>query len=286
MISDQVKIGYMINEASYKLDEVEITESGHRVTGKGKLQRGNEKNRNGRNYLTQDLDREIHAPRQVELLSTGNMLGEAGHPLSKDLVRQQTIDPKNTCVRFLEFWMDGDYVMGKFQGTNNDLGNTFDADLRQGVKPAFSLRALGTVVATREGATVQNLKMITYDYVIYPSHPGAYTEGIVSESAGIWTPQSGFKLTDNMDATKTFMGSFTNEDVVNAIKLQSKNEAAIEFIKDRSHNFHLLKECFDMTNVDTVDMISARKIAITEAGKGTIVMDVEDYIANEIQNYF
>ena len=36
---------------------------------------------------------------------------------------------------------------------------------------------------------------------------------------------------------------------------------------------------------NTVDIINPHKLALTEAGKNTIVMSIEDYIANEIQNY-
>lgn len=283
-------IGYIINESSCLMEDVDIREikgSSNRVQAKGILQTGNERNRNGRIYRTEDLAREIQAPRQRELLAARQMLGHAGHPLSAELIVQQTIDPTKACVNFLKFWMEGDNVMGVFQGTNNDLGNTFDLDLRQGVKPAFSLRALGTVSSTPQGAIVENLKMITYDYVIYPSHPHAYTQGLLNESAvdQSSTPVSNFKFNNNMDASKSFTTGFTNRDVINAMKLQSQNESAISYIKDKSNNYHLLKEAFDMTKIDTIDIISPTKIALTEAGNHTIIMNVEDYIAQEIQNY-
>lgn len=285
------KIGYIINESGYRMDSIDIREfkkAPDRVTGYGILQTGNMKNRNGRIYRTEDLAREIAAPRQQELLRTHNLCGHMSHPLSGDLIVQQTIDPKLCCVRFLTLDMDGDNVVSTFQGTNNDLGETFDKDLRQGVLPAFSLRALGTVRATPEGAMVENLKIITWDYVIYPSHPTAYTQGIISESTTMLseTPQSNFKFTTANDATKSFIKEFTNADVVSAMKAQHTNEsAAFDYIKDKSFNYHLLKEAFDMTKIDMVDLISPNKIALTESGNATIIMNVEDYIAKEIQNY-
>ena len=279
------KIGYILNESAVQVNEVDVVESGgNRVTGKGRLQTGGEKNRNGRIYRTPDLAREISAPRQIELLSTGNMIGEAGHPLAAELARQQTIDPKCACVRYMKFWMEGDDVMGIFKGTNNEYGNMFDMDLRDGVKPAFSLRALGTVSSTPQGAIVENLKLITYDYVIYPSHPGAYTNGIISESAGlIKNKASNFRFNKGMDATKSNIISFTNKDVVNAIK-QIK-ESAVDYIKDKSFNYYLLKESYDMTKIDSVDLISNDKIALTESGNSTIVLNIEDYIQKEIFGY-
>lgn len=284
------KIGYILNESSVCMESVDIREDKNdrtRVTGMGILQTGNEKNRNGRIYRTADLAKEIAAPRQQELLAAKQMCGEAGHPIGADassLVRQQTIDPTKICVRYLKLWMEGDNVMGTFQGTNNALGEAFDKDLRQGVLPAFSLRALGTISSTPQGAVVENLKMITYDYVIYPSHPHAYTKGVINESAGIANAvKSNFTMNSSMDGTRSFIKEFSNKDVVNAIT--SMRESAVDYIKDKSHNFKLLQECYDMTNYDTIDIISPHKIALTEAGKNTIVMNVEDYIANEIQNY-
>ena len=289
------KIGYIINETGYKMEFIDTSNNSiknhkfynpNRLAATGILQTGNMKNRNGRIYRTEDIDREIHAPRQQELLRTGNLVGECAHCISDSLVRQQTIDPKNQCVRFLDLWMEGDNLYSTFQGTNNDYGETFDKDLRIGVLPAFSLRALGTVKATPEGAVVENLKVITWDYVIYPSFVTAYTKGIISESASISdSPVSNFKFTNANDATKSFIYPFNNADVVSAMKAQHTNESAIEYIKDKSFNYHLLKEAFDMTKVDMVDLISPNKIALTESGNATIVMNVEDYIAKEIQNY-
>ena len=284
------KIGYILNESSVCMESVDIREDKNdrtRVTGMGTLQTGNEKNRNGRIYRTDDLEKEIAATRQQEILAAKQRFGEAGHPIGADassLVRQQTIDPTKICVRYLNLWMEGDNVMGTFQGTNNALGEAFDKDLRQGVLPAFSLRALGTISSTPQGAVVENLKMITYDYVIYPSHPHAYTKGIINESAGIANvAKSNFAMNSSMDGTRSFIKEFSNKDVVDAIT--SMRESAVDYIKDKSHNFKLLQECYDMTNYDTIDIISPHKIALTEAGKNTIVMNVEDYIANEIQNY-
>ena len=283
------KIGYILNESSVCMESVDIREdrNSNRVTGIGTLQTGNEKNRNGRIYRTEDLVREINAPRQKELLAAKQLCGEAGHPIGADassLVRQQTIDPTKICVRYLKLWMEGDNVMSTFQGTNNALGEAFDKDLRQGVLPAFSRRALGTISSTPQGAVVENLKMITYDYVIYPSHPHAYTRGVLNESASsIAIPKSNFAMSNAMDGSKSFIKEFSNQDVINAIS--TMRESAISYVKDKSSNFKMLQECYDMTKYDTVDIINPHKLALTEAGKNTIVMSIEDYIANEIQNY-
>jgi hypothetical protein len=118
------------------------------VLAEGIIQEGNHINRNRRFYPTEELSLGIMAPRQQELVSTGNLKGEAGHPLDKSLARQQKIDPNYEQVWYTKLWMDGDLVMANFRGTNNDLGRSFNDDLKDGQKPSFSLRALGRKIHT------------------------------------------------------------------------------------------------------------------------------------------
>lgn len=116
------------------------------VIAEGILQEGNEVNRNRRYYPTQELAAGIMAPKQQELIKSGNFKGEAGHPLDTSLTRQAKIDPTNEQVWYQKLWMDGDYVMAHFRGTNNALGRSFNDDLKDGQRPSFSLRALGSLV--------------------------------------------------------------------------------------------------------------------------------------------
>lgn len=292
---------YIINEAGVTLEDFKLLDSskstmlhnkekfnGHskdRIIGYGVLQTSNEKNRNGRIYLREDLAREIVAPRQQELLKAGQMCGEAGHPIGPDgsnLTRQSTIDPKNVCVRFLKFWMDGNNVMGYFEGTNNHAGETFDKDLRNGITPAFSLRALGTIESSPKGPIVKNLKMITYDYVIFPSHRGAYTKGILTESANCTGPISGFATNSNMDANTSYTTALYTKDLR---KCTSLKEAAIGYVKSNSLNYKTIQESMDLDKIDSIDLINNRHLLLTESGKSAIRMNIEDYIIKELQNY-
>lgn len=150
------------------------------VIAEGVLQRGNEINRNKRYYPVEELKRAVNSPRQKELVESGNFKGEAGHPLDKSLARQSKVDPQCEQVWYTKLWMEGDTVKGHFRGTNNDLGRSFNDDLKDGQLPSFSLRALGSVVNENGRLTVRNLQMVAYDRVYFPSHPGAYTSKIIS----------------------------------------------------------------------------------------------------------
>lgn len=282
-----MNIGYIICEtATTYVDKVNIIKesagSSRRLVAEGVLQTADEKNRNGRWYGKEELFPQIKAPRTMELLKAGYLRAECGHPLSKDLARQQTIDAKLCCAQFLDLWTEGNNVMGRFKGTNNDLGEEFDMDLRDGCFPAWSLRALGTVDETSRGLEVKNLKLITYDNVIYPSHPAAYTKRIVSES----TEELGDYTRKRPEHIVTeSAGGHTYVDNGKGLLVPINNQSVIDYIKTESCSFHKIKESFDLLYETIVPIDNCTKIQMTDRFGSTIVVNLEDYIHNEIMDY-
>ena len=181
--SDQnAAIGCIICEATKNEVEFKITDE-HRngfLVAEGILQEGDEVNRNRRYYPMEELVRAISSPRVQELVESGNLKGEAGHPTDTSLATQAKVDPTLEQVWYLKLWTDGKFVKGRFRGTNNDLGRSFNEDLRCGQKPSFSLRAVGSLVNENGRLTVRKMQMITYDRVYFPSHSKAYTTRIVT----------------------------------------------------------------------------------------------------------
>ena len=266
-------IGYVIIETSLMPDigqnDFKIVQSGDdRVIGEGILQEANMKNRNGRFYDSRDLFPQLTCPRTLELLSTGNMKAENGHPLSKDLVRQQTIDPNNTVAVFLKLWTDGDFVKGQFVGDENEKGAAFDRELRKGRRPSWSLRALGNIQNTKRGAEVKNIKIITYDRVIYPSHDKAYTSGIVSESASMVDTDSRIMIPDN------------DIGMIEPIT----NESVVKYIQAESANMKVFKEFFDLKYDEMKLINNGRQVQLTDKIGSVYVMNLENYIHDEIMN--
>lgn len=250
-----------------------VGESNGRVLGEGVTQEANEKNRNGRFYEDKELFPQLTDKRQLELLSTGNMRAENGHPLSKDLIRQQTIDPNNTVAIFTKFWTEGPLVMARFFGTFNDKGEEFNKELLAGIRPSWSLRALGNIVVTSRGSEVRGIKLITYDRVIYPSHSKAYTKGIVSEAAAVmdtYPVQEGSRLyLDDRDSG--MVAPITNESVIN-------------FIKEQSATVHMIKESFDLIYEDIQVLDNGRSVRLTDCAGGSIIVPLEEAVHQEIQS--
>ena len=262
-------IGYVILEsAPLEVPDAKIiSETGKRVTGEGVLQEAEEENRNGRCYLHNDLLREINCPRTKELLSTGNMIAENGHPMDMAMTRQQTIDPNNEVARFLKIWMEGNKVMAHFKGTNNAKGEAFDQDLREGIKPSWSLRALGSLNNIRGRNIVENLRIITWDRVIYPSHPGAYTTRLVTESA-------------SFEAEKAHINK-VNE---NGLLIPITNDSVLSYIKTESANVKGLLSQIDFM-YESATVIKGNQIRLVAKNGDVFVVNLENHIANELQNY-
>ena len=270
---NNMPIGYVILEsAPLEVPEAKIiTDNGKRVIGEGIIQTAEEENRNGRCYLHSDLLREINCARTIELLSTGNMLSENGHPLDSNMVRQQTIDPNNTVARFLKIWMDGNNVMAQFKGTNNDKGEEFDQDLREGVLPSWSLRALGSLTNKGGRNIVENLRVVTWDRVIYPSHPHAYTTRLVTESTSLSIAEKA--AIDRLN--------HMNE---NGALIPITNEAVLSYIKTESASIKSLLNQIDFMYESTT-LLPGNKVQLVAKTGDIFVINLESHIANEIQAY-
>ena len=271
---------YIICEADINpnLSKVEMGINGKAI-GEGILQTADERNRNGRYYSEEELFPQIVAPRTKELLAAGYLRAEMGHPLSKDLARQSVIDDKLSCARFLTIWTEGKNVWARFVGTNNEYGRAFDLDLKEGCKPAWSLRALGSVMQTSRGAEVKNLRVITWDNVIYPSHPGAYTQRIVNESLAI--------ANEAVTTGTTPTGKIITENDLNgnAFITPIRNEQVLNFLQEQSGNLKFIKECFDFVYKDIVVNEKGTKVFLTTNEGNTLVVPMESYIHNELMNY-
>lgn len=278
---DAKNIGYYIlNEAANPdladAKVVSYSKVGNHVIAEGNLQEVGVKNRNGRIYLKEDLEPELHAPRQKELFAAKQMKGEMGHPdpSKGGLSRQQTIDPTMTCVQFLdEFWMEGDIVRGRFKGTNNQLGEYFNADILEGAKPAFSLRALGSIESKGGQSYVKNLKLITYDHVIYPSHKPAYMTNIVSatnESASLIAESSNIFVVD-----EDYSGL--------AVPITQKK--VIEYVKEESKNLKQVIDTLELVyeNIRLAD--NGNQVILEHVNGDKFIVNLESYIRNDIMDF-
>lgn len=313
---DKTTIGTIILEEAAQSSVIDIIDEGNttedmviqrsngpsRVTALAVLQDADRENRNKRCYALSDLRREVYGDRITELVKHQQLKGEAGHPLSDSVVRQQTIDPKLVCVNHIKVWIDKDLVKCHCRGTNNEYGNAFDQDLRAGETPAFSLRALGNIENINGRSYVKNLRIITWDHVCYPSHARAYTQEVLTESAMEYSKKSKLQalmnnnyirervMADGMDNTKNIdyaskykeiaqinetgkITTITGKDAYNLLDRLQRESASIGSILETFEGI-----------ANEVKLVN-NKIRLTTAYGEVIYLPLQEHVQNLILDY-
>ena len=268
-ITDELHPVKIIQEETTEIpgDEYRESHKARRLICEAVLQTAGIKNRNQRIYPAEELFPQLTCERTQQLLAHKQLLGECGHPLSTELARQQTIDEKLSCVRYLKFWTEGDHVMGWCKGTNNDLGETFDLDLREGCIPEFSLRALGSLEKTPQGAMVRNLRLITYDKVIFQSDRDAFMRKIVNENAQVVDGKMPRIPSEQKDVLVPF-----------------NNEAVRKYIMSESANLQMIKDSFDIF-YESINMLPNGQVQMIDKFGSVMIVNLESYIQQEIMDY-
>ena len=272
---------FVINEAAEKVVSCETVNVGRNgfVTAEGVLQVGEKENRNRRFYSTEDLHSEIYSDRIRELVTTGNFKSEAGHPLDLNLSRQQKVDGTLEQVWFTKLWMEGPLVKAHFRGTNNELGRSFNEDLKDGQLPSFSLRSIGSIKNNGGRNQVTNLRIICYDRVYFPSYPDAYTDHIVTESAFM----DDLKLTNmNEDMQRKIVESGNSLMVESAVS-PIINDDVRKVIMKESYNLNAMCEAFDQefTNITR----KGNNLQLVDENYNVIVVPIEDYVGAKIDKF-
>ena len=272
-------IGSIILEGANTIEDTVIVDGGSskRVLAQATLQDMDVENRNHRIYAKKDLSPEINVPRMKELIDAGYLLSEFGHPLSSDIVRQQTIDPKLACARISKVWIEGNLIKGQYSGTFNEYGEMIDQDLRAGYKPAFSLRALGAIENVGGKAYVRGIKVITWDVVCYPSHRVAYTEKLITENAlSCGNNPSDYKQDDMFKYNETgriiHLTGSDAQDVLNRLQRESANIGTI-------------LETFDGIADKVTLSPNKDRIILTNAFGDRFNIRLENHVDNLIMNY-
>lgn len=232
------------------------------------LQRFNVKNRNGRDYGVKAMSEGLHAENIDELLREGSWFGEAGHPIGAKMDRILTIDPTNTSHRITGFDIRGDMLHGTIETLdNNGEGNRMTKMMLQGMTPAFSLRALAQLIKKPDGTSLirQRPRIVTYDWVIFPSHKEAYGDKT--------------QTIKQVHQTTGTLGQNVNESAIAVTEAQILN-----FIKDESKNLKLTSDICEVALTD-MKLTSDGSHVIVKEGVETYAIAVEDHINQQVRSF-
>ena len=149
----------------------------------GVFLQGNIKNRNGRMYPMETLQREV-GRYMKEHVDTGRALGELGHP-DGPTVNLDRVSHKITSLR-----ESGTNFIGRAKILESTpMGKIASSLLSEGVKLGVSSRGIGSLKPTKEGFNVvgEDFMLATAaDIVADPSAPDAFVEGIMEGKEWIW----------------------------------------------------------------------------------------------------
>jgi len=156
------------------LDKVKVinegTGSSKRTLLRGKFQKCDEQNNNGRVYPRKVLESQVDAIQ--DKINERSLVGALDHPAN------DAIHLSQASHLITKLWVEKDgSVMGECEILSTPNGKIVEALLNDGVKIGISSRGLGSVSESREGKIVnEDFKLITFDLVSDPSTKGAYPE--------------------------------------------------------------------------------------------------------------
>ena len=149
---------------------------------KGIFMQGNKKNRNGRVYPMEVLDREVERYNN-EYISKNRAYGELGHPSGP------TINLDRVSHMIKELYREGDNYVGKAKiMTETPMGQIVKNLMDEGASLGVSSRGMGSLKDRQGVAEVQKdfYLATAADIVADPSAPDAFVEGIMEGKEWIW----------------------------------------------------------------------------------------------------
>jgi len=152
----------------------------------GIFMQGDIKNRNGRIYPSQILEKEM-IRYNSDFVETKRALGELGHPDGP------TINGDRVSHLITEMKREGSNFTGKAKILGTPMGEIVKTFMDEGVKIGVSTRGLGSVKATAQGIMeVQNdFHLATVDIVTDPSGPQCFVNGIMENAEYYYDIASG-----------------------------------------------------------------------------------------------
>ena len=169
------------------------------------------KNRNGRVYPMDVLEKEVQ--RYTEsFISKDRALGELGHP------EGPTVNLHRVSHKIVSLTREGTNFIGKAKILETPMGKIAKNLLDEGVKLGVSSRGVGSISEKNGASYVRNDFMLSTaaDIVADPSAPDAFVEGIMEGKEWIWS---------NGILTERHIETFKNE--INSATLYNLQETKV-----------------------------------------------------------
>ena len=184
----------------------------------GVFLQGNIKNRNGRMYPMETLQKEV-ARYTESNISSGRALGELGHPDGP------TVNLDRVSHKIISLREHGSNFIGKAKILETPMGQIAKSLINEGVKLGVSSRGIGSLKPTKEGFNVVGSDFMlatAADIVADPSAPDAFVEGIMEGKEWVW---EGDTLRERLAAeTKSKIDTLVTQKALDEHKINLFNE--------------------------------------------------------------
>ncbi len=174
------------------------------------------KNRNGRMYPEEVMDREV-SRYMKEAIETKTAMGELGHPNGPQ------INLDRVSHRIVSLRKEGTDYIGKALITNTPMGNIARGIMESGARLGVSSRGMGTLKLNKEGVNeVQDdFRLATAaDIVADPSAPNAWVDGIMESVDWVYDERLGWKAVQLAEQTKEEINKAVSSRTLEERKLQ------------------------------------------------------------------
>ena len=165
-------IAEQIQDVQYLKEEDEKGKSNYKI--KGIFLQGNIKNRNGRVYPVEVLEKEVNRYNK-DFVDENRAYGELGHP-DGPTVNLERVSHMVTSLK-----RDGDNFIGEAKIMSTPMGKIVENIMDDGGKLAVSSRGMGSLEQKKGANYVKNdfYLATAADIVADPSAPQAFVEGIM-----------------------------------------------------------------------------------------------------------
>ena len=235
-----------------------------------RLQDFNVFNRNKRMYMGDAMVPSLNSEHVLELVENKTWFGEAGHPDSENPKRILTIDPKLISHRISSFTATHQGCTAVIETLCTRYGQEMTKLILQHMEPAFSLRALAPLVKKGDGSSIIKAKahVVTYDWVILPSHKTAYRD----KSKPVQKVIQQISDDGNVIRTESALTPLQESVITDLVLTESFNTKVISNVCEVSLNNAYLSK--DLKNV------------IIKENSETYIVKIEDAVREEAANFF
>ena len=235
-------------------------------------------NRNNRQYLAENIWKCITESEKIQSwLSDNAWYGEMNHPTqyykNQEMTPERLQDPamENRSHKILNPKIVGNLLQAHIQtASGTDVGVGFAKEIIQGLKPAFSCRAVAVMQMVNGKPTVIIRRLITYDWVLYPSHKEAHIISepkLVNKMVNVYSES----VSDTNDYVPDFMISL--KDILKTVGNEDPSTATI-------------MESFNLSFDDLIGFDESHKHAIIKDGDNRIYANINPQTKHKVDDFF